>query len=193
LKTLIFNGSPRKKGNTVSVLNILKEKLVGEVIIIDAYYTDIKACVDCRYCWDNKGCIIKDDMQKVYEYIEEADNILIASPLYFSELTGKTLDVLSRLQTYFTARTFRHEIPIEKAKKGGVILMGGGDGSMNKAYDTAVCLLKHMNVKAINPLISCHNADDIVVSNDEKIISEINKLSSFFNEDGGFNILNDNT
>jgi len=50
-------------------------------------------------------------------YIQECDNILIASPLYFSELTGKLLDVGSRLQTYFCARFFRNEEPIVKSKK----------------------------------------------------------------------------
>lgn len=182
LKTLIFNGSPRKNGNTVSVLNLLKEELNGEVIIINAYYDNIKPCVDCRYCWDNPGCIIEDDMQKVYKYIEEADNIVIASPLYFSELTGRTLDVLSRLQTYFTAKTFRNETPLKKPKRGGVILMGGGDGSMEKAFGTAICLLKHMNVKSIYPMISCHNADDIEVSKDESIQSEIKKIVEFFHK-----------
>jgi len=48
-------------------------------------------------------------MQEIYKYIEECDNILIASPLYFSELTGKLLVVGSRLQTYFCARFFRKQ------------------------------------------------------------------------------------
>ncbi len=56
-------------------------------------------------------------MQETYKYIEECDNILIASPIYFSELTGALLNIGSRLQTYFCARFFRKEKPIKKAKK----------------------------------------------------------------------------
>lgn len=60
---------------------------------------------------------------------------MIASPIYFSELTGKLLDVGSRLQTYFCSSFFRNENSIEKPKKGAVFLVGGGDGRMEKAYD----------------------------------------------------------
>ena len=84
------------------------------------------------------------------EYIQECDNILIASPIYFSELTGRLLDVGSRLQTYFCARFFRKEEPILKPKKGAVILVGGGDGHMEKAYGTACTLLHHMNCRQIH-------------------------------------------
>lgn len=48
-----------------------------------------------------------------------------------------SLDVGSRLQTYFCARFFRNEEPIVKSKKGAVILVGGGDGHIDKAYGTA--------------------------------------------------------
>lgn len=56
-------------------------------------------------------------MQKIYKYLQKYDNILIALPLYFSELTEKLLDVWSRLQTYFCVRLFRKEEPITKSNK----------------------------------------------------------------------------
>lgn len=67
-------------------------------------------------------------MQEIYDYILECNNILIASPIYFSEITGRVLDFGSRLQTYFSAMHFRNEKPIIKIKKGAVILVGAGDG-----------------------------------------------------------------
>lgn len=88
---------------------------------MNAYRCNISPCVDCRYCWNNCGCAIEDEMQEVYNYIQECDNILIASPIYFSELTGKLLDVGSRLQTYFCARFFRKEEPVQKTKRGAVV------------------------------------------------------------------------
>ena len=66
-------------------------------------------------------------MQDIYKYIQVCENILIVSPLYFSELAGKLLDVGSRPQTYFCDRFFRNEEPVVKSKKGAVILVGGGD------------------------------------------------------------------
>ncbi len=84
-------------------------------------------------------------MQEIYEYIPICDNILIASPIYFSELTGKLLDFGSRLQTYFCAGFFRNEQVIQKGKKGAVILVGGGDGNMD--YDEYTLRNRRVEVK----------------------------------------------
>jgi multimeric flavodoxin WrbA len=182
MKTLIFNGSPRKKGDTVSLINKVIENLNGEYKIINAYDCGINPCIDCRYCWNNIGCCINDGMQEVYEYIEECDNILIASPIYFSELTGALLNVGSRLQTYFCARFFRKEKPIAKVKKGAVIVVGGGDGNVNKSYDTACCLLHHMNAFDILPVVFSHSTNDKLAIEDETALSGVKSIIRFFNE-----------
>ena len=145
MKTLILNGSPRIIGNTTSLIEKVKEKIVGEYRIVNAYRCNISPCIDCRFCWENEGCAINDEMQEIYKYIQDCDNILIASPIYFSELTGKLLDVGSRLQTYWCAKYFRKKEPVIKSKKGAVILVGGGDGNINKPYNAACILLHHMN------------------------------------------------
>ena len=93
MKTLIFMGSPRLHGDTAGLLELLTRKLGGEWKIVDAYRARISPCIDCRYCRQHPGCSIQDEMQEVYKYIEDCDNIVIASPIYFSELTGKLLDV----------------------------------------------------------------------------------------------------
>jgi len=145
MKTLILNGSPRPHGDTAALLRILKENLDGEYRQIDAYRCNISPCIDCRYCKTHSGCAIPDEMQEVYPLIQECDNIVLASPIYFSEVTGRVLDVCSRLQTYFCARIYRGETPIPKPKRGAVLLAGGGDGAPEKAYSTACTLLHQMN------------------------------------------------
>ena len=116
-------------------------------MVVDAYRCNISPCVDCRYCKEHSGCAIQDGMQEVYPYIQECDNIVIASPIYFSEVTGKVLDVCSRLQTWFCARFYRGETPVPKPKKGAVILVGGGDGAPDKAYGTACTLLQSVSLR----------------------------------------------
>lgn len=136
----------------------------------------------CRYCWKNVGCCIDDGMQEIYEYIQECDNILIASPIYFSELTGALLNVGSRLQTYFCAKFLRKEKPIKKSKKGAVILVGGGDGNLNKAYDTACCLLHHMNAYDILPAVISHDTNNRPAADDKAALAGVNYIVEFFNE-----------
>ena len=177
MKTLIFNGSPRKNGNTVSLINRLMELMDGEFKVVDAYRSNISPCLDCRYCWKQPGCAIDDEMQEVYRYIEECDNIVIASPIYFSELTGKILDVASRLQTYFCAGYFRKEELNIKPKKGAVILVGGGDGRIEKPYETACTLLHHMNCRDIHEVVCSFNTNVVPALQDKEAVEGIESIA----------------
>lgn len=181
IKTLIFNGSPRKNGDTAFLIKKFTDQIQGECKIINAYTANISPCIDCRKCRNQYGCIIEDEMQEVYNYLEICDNVIIASPIYFSELTGKLLDITSRLQMYFSANRFLNIKPKLKVKKGAVILAGGGMGSPQKAYETATCLLHYMNVQTIHSLICCHNTDIIPAQKDTAILNEIHKAAAFFN------------
>lgn len=180
MKTLIFNGSPRKSGDTVSLIKRFTEQMSGELKIVDAYRANISPCLDCRYCWKQSGCAIKDEMQEVYAYLQGCDNVLIASPIYFSELTGPMLSVGSRLQTYFCGRHFRKEASFLKPKRGAVVLVGGGDGRPEKAYETAKTLLKNMNCKEIHELVCSHNTDSVPSIEDRQAVAGVEKIVNFF-------------
>lgn len=149
MRTLIFDGSPRPRGDTAALIDALMDGLDGEVIRVRVYEAKISACTDCRYCWEKPGCAMEDDMQAVYHEIDRADAIVIASPIYFSELTGPLLSVMSRLQTLYCARAFRNDAPARPKKAGGVLLAGGGDGSAKKAEETARTLLHQMNARCL--------------------------------------------
>jgi len=181
MKTLIFNGSPRENGDTAVLINEFINKLEGEYKIINAYDCNIKACIDCRYCWKNEGCSQIDGMQEVYNYIQECDNILIASPVFFTEISGQLLAVASRLQTYFCARYFRKETPIKKSKKGGIILAAGGNGNMEKAFSTTSMLLDNMNAKKNAPVVYCMNTDHIAPINNLEALENTKQIALFFN------------
>ena len=184
MRTLIINGSPRPRGDTASLIGLVRDNLAGESLVLDAYRCDISPCVDCRYCWENPGCAIDDGMQEIYAYIRDCDNILVASPIYFSELTGKLLDVASRLQTYFCARLFRGEEPVPKSKKGAAILVGGGDGHTDKAYDTACTLLRHMNCREIYGVVASHNTNERPALQDAQAAEGARSIAGFFNNAG---------
>ncbi len=185
MKTLILNGSPRKNGDTAALIGKITEKLTGECKIIDAYTCAVSPCVDCRYCWEHSGCAINDEMQRVYDYIRECDNIIIASPVYFSELTGKLLDLGSRLQTFYCAAAFRKETPIVRPKKGAVILVGGGDGHMDRAYGTACVLLRQMNCRLIHPPVCSRNTNTLPAAEDRNAILGTESIVRFFEDPGG--------
>ncbi len=181
MKTLILNGSPRRKGDTVSLINKLTEQLNGEYKVVDAYYSNISPCVDCRYCWSNDGCSTDDEMTEIYNYLIDCDNVVIASPVYFSQPTGTLLDVCSRFQTYFAARHFRNKNPKLKPKKGAVILVGGGDGNPEDAYKTVCDTIHHINATEIYPLVGSFNTNKISAKEDNHVINDIKHIADFLN------------
>ena len=177
MKTLIFNGSPRKNGDTAFVLSTLKVELGGKFHQIDTYFSNIKPCVDCRYCWTHDECAVKDEMQQVFSFIEEVDNIVIASPIYFSELSGSMLNVFSRLQYFYVAKHFRDmDLLTHKKRNGIIILSGGGDGSPNKAIETATCLLHHMGAEVVGTVCN-HNTNTTSAKDDTKAITGIKVIA----------------
>ncbi|MGF7142058.1 multimeric flavodoxin WrbA [Anaerotaenia torta] len=142
MKTLIINGSPRRRGDTSELLAELKKQLKGEIVEISAYYDKIAPCIDCRMCWKKKGCVIKDDMAQIYK--DDFDTVVLASPLYMSNLTGPMVSLASRFQSYYAAKRFlRDEMDI-RSKVGVLILVGGGDGGPEPARIVAEWMFKHM-------------------------------------------------
>lgn len=182
MKTLILNGSPHKNGDTAALINKLTEGLSGDIKIVNCYSANLSPCVDCRICREKSSCAIDDEMKDIYRYIEVCDNAVIASPIYFSELTGKLLDIASRFQLYYSAKYVRREpIPV-KRKRGAVILTGGGTGNPLKAYDTAKFILKQINAAEIFPCVCSHNTDKIPAALDEDCISRIRETAEFLSE-----------
>lgn len=69
-----------------------------------------------------------------------------------------------------------------KQKKGAVVLVGGGDGHMDKAYGTARTLLHHMNCHNIHDLVFSHNTNERPAIEDEQTLAGIDSIIQFFNE-----------
>lgn len=180
MKTLILNGSPHSSGNTSSLVNVLLTELLGEYKLINAYYSNIAPCIDCRGCKKAVGCVVKDGMTEVYDYIDGCENIIIASPIYFGELTPPILSIGSRLQAYYCAYGISMSKPTSNHKRGGIILTGGGSsGGSENAVKTAKILLKQMGVNEISEPVCSLNTDKISASSDKNAIKNVSKLNAF--------------
>jgi multimeric flavodoxin WrbA len=140
MKTLVLFGSARENGNTKALLNAFVEGLDGEIEVVDAYRTSVSPCKDCRYCWHNRGCSIKDGMQDIYKKVDEADNIILASPVYFHSVPGPMKILIDRFQVYWAGH-LRKDHP-EKNIKKGVILMVGGAPAFEDQFTAGEAVLK---------------------------------------------------
>lgn len=181
MKTLILNGSPRKNGETAFMIETLSQELGGEIKVVNAYTADIRPCVDCRWCFKNPGCAVKDEMQEVLAYIEECDHIVLASPVYFEEITGMLLTMLSRLQTYFSARYIRKEEPVPMKKTGCILLAAGSIGPREKAESTAEMLLRQMSCESLGT-VYVDKTDKVSVRERTDIREQIMSLARIMKE-----------
>ena len=57
---------------------------------------DIKPCMHCDYCLENKECIIKDDMADVYTNLQSADGIIIATPIQSGGISSNLAAIMDR-------------------------------------------------------------------------------------------------
>ena len=102
MRTMILFGSPRKKGNTFSLLRPFIDELEkngSDVELLDVYESDIagcKACFGCQKDKDRVYCIINDDMQPVLKAMEEADLIVVAAPIHSFGLPGPVKTAFDR-------------------------------------------------------------------------------------------------
>jgi multimeric flavodoxin WrbA len=178
MKTLVLFGSAREKGNTKDLLNSFLDELEGEIEFIDAYRTPVQPCKDCRYCWNKRGCSIKDDMQEIYRKVDEADNIILASPIYFHSVPGPMKIMIDRFQVYW-ASSIRKDHP-EKNIKKGVILMVGGAPAFEDQFTAGEAvlktLLKDFAADCIG-VISYPNTDKNPVSENEELKNEARNLA----------------
>ncbi|WP_242943320.1 flavodoxin family protein [Clostridium uliginosum] len=183
MKTLIISGSPRKNGDSMTLVNEMVKYLDGEVRVINTYNNNISPCVDCRYCWDNKGCCINDEMQEVYQLLDEVDNVIIASPLYFSELTGQLLSLASRLQLFFVSRCIRKDSEFKQKKKNGVLVIsaGGDTHDYERSSRTANIIFHQMNTTPIG-IVSTIHTNDIPAKEDIEALDKARELALKLNE-----------
>lgn len=172
---MFLNGSPHKNGDVAFLIGALKKELGGRFYQADAYFCGIRPCTGCGCCKTHNACAIQDGMQALYRQMEEADNIVICSPVYFSNLTGPLLSVLSRVQRYYMAR-MRGEAPLGAPKAGAVLLAGGGDGSVELALRSAKILLGQMGARFVGAA-AILNTDQMAAKDDPGALEQTAALA----------------
>jgi len=112
MKAIGVNGSPRKKWNTAT---LLEKALKGakshgaKTELFHLYEINYKGCISCFACKKKTGksygkCAVKDGLRPVLEKVNEADVIILGSPIYFGSVTGEMRSFLERL--FFPLMTY---------------------------------------------------------------------------------------
>ena len=102
MKILVLNGSPRPNGNTAAMVNAFAEgarQSGHQVDVVSVCQKRIAGCLACEYCHTtgHGRCIQQDDMQQVYPLLQEAEMIVLASPIYYHGFTGQLQCAINRI------------------------------------------------------------------------------------------------
>ena len=147
MRVLGIAGSPRRGGNTDI---LLKEVLKGaasrgaEVKTIILSRLKIAPCQHCDACLETGRCKVKDDMQMVYDELERADRIVLASPVHFMGVTAQAKAMIDRCQALW-ARKYRLKIPPlgNKRERKGLFISVGGT-KLAKLFQPALATVKSL-------------------------------------------------
>lgn len=99
MKVVGFVGSPRKNGNTDVLVQQVLDGAAEAGADVEKFYLnemDIKGCQGCAYCRTVEDCKLKDDMEKAYDALRNADGFVFGSPIYFFQFTGQMRQFLDR-------------------------------------------------------------------------------------------------
>jgi multimeric flavodoxin WrbA/putative sterol carrier protein len=99
-----INGSPHEGfGNTSQMLAMLRENLSREGLELEEIFLSkhqIGFCTGCATCLETGACWVRDDYKSVVRTVLEADAVILASPVYFFNVTAQMKTFLDRSLGY---------------------------------------------------------------------------------------------
>lgn len=123
MKVLMINGSPRPNGNTAMALTEMEKIFAQEGIeteTIQVGNQNIRGCIACGHCYKNGKCVFDDCINDIAAKFEDADGLVVASPVYYASANATLIAVLDRL--FYSSRfskTMKVGASVAVARRGG--------------------------------------------------------------------------
>ena len=154
LKVLMLNGSPHANGNTAVALRemeaIFKENDVDvETVVLGN--RDIRGCVACGSCAKTGKCVFDDGVNELAPKFQEADGLVIASPVYYASANATLIACLDRLF---------HSTSFDKTMKVGASVACARRGGCSATFDE---LNKYFTIRdacGLQPVLEQHPRPD---------------------------------
>lgn len=133
-KIIAIYGSPRRKGNTATLLNQAVKGAVDagatleKIVLRDL---SMSPCLEIYACKKNGECAIKDDFQEIREKLTSSDGIMLASPIFFYTVSAHTKILMDRCQSLWVKKYWVEPAPKSDGhfkRKGLFISVGATQG-----------------------------------------------------------------
>lgn len=124
MKVLIINGSPRVNGNTTIAVNEMVKVFEAEGVeaeVVQIGNKDVRGCIACGTCFKKGQCVFNDVVNELAPKFEEADGLVVASPVYYASANATLIACLDRLfySTHFD-KTMKAGASVVVARRGGL-------------------------------------------------------------------------
>lgn len=123
MKVLMINGSPKANGNTSIALAEMEKIFLQDGIEAETVQVGSKAvrgCIACNSCSQNGKCVFDDVVNQLAPKFQEADGLVIASPVYYASANATLIATLDRL--FYSTRfdkTMKVGASVAVARRGG--------------------------------------------------------------------------
>ena len=124
MKVLLLNGSPHAKGSTYTALHEMETVFHRQGIetdLIQVGHLPVRGCIACGGCRKAGKCVFDDIVNTLAPKFQEADGLVVGSPVYYASANGTLVSVLQRL-FYSTGfdKTMKVGAAVASARRGGL-------------------------------------------------------------------------
>ena len=129
MKVLLINGSPHVNGVNGTALDEMVKvfhanDIETEVVVVGNQA--IRGCVACGYCFEHSKCVFDDVVNELAKKFEEADGLVVTSPVYYASANATLIAVLDRLF---------HSTRFDKTMKVGASVVTCRRGGASATFD----------------------------------------------------------
>jgi len=108
MQITIINGSPRINGNSHVISQAFYDRAKDIEAKVDVFemnrLKNVRGCQGCMACKSKtEKCVIQDDLTTVYDRLQASDVVIIASPVYFADLSAQIKPFIDRMYQFFPA------------------------------------------------------------------------------------------
>ncbi len=171
MKVLLINGSPHKAGTTYTALSEAAAQLSADGIeteIIQIGSKTIRGCSGCMSCKSTGRCAFDDEVNEVARKFEEADGIIVGSPVYYASPNGTLISFLDRL---FYSSHF------DKSMKVGAAVVCARRGGCTASFDV---LNKYLTISGM-PLATSTYWNQVHGANAEDALHDLEGMQTMRN------------
>ena len=147
MKVLILNGSPHQNGNTATALQEMTAVFEKEGICVETVHLGhlpIRGCIGCGTCYKTKQCVFDDIVNELALKFQEADGLVVGSPVYYASANSTLTACLDRL--FYSTR-------FDKRMKVGAAIAVARRGGITATFDQ---LNKYFTISEMPVVSSCY-------------------------------------